>query len=132
MRTQAIFSKKSDDWSTPEKVYDALNQEFDFDFDPCPLQSTEKLGLLERWGRRVFCNPPYSNIENFLEKGLIEMENGNTDVIVYLLPSRTGTKWFHRLVKDKAEIRWIRGRLKFGGSKINAPFDSMIAIYRRK
>jgi hypothetical protein len=62
-----------------------------------------------------------------------KLRNGNTDVIVYLLPARTGTKWFHTYVLGMGgEIRWLRGRLKFGNSKTNAPFDSMIVIFRRE
>ena len=47
-----------------------------------------------------------------------------------LIPSRTDTKAFHELILPYAEIRFIKGRVKFGGSKDNAPFASMIVIYR--
>ena len=70
MNTQQIKlfqSKKTDDWQTPQWLYDELNDEFDFDFDPCPLNSTFD-GLLCDWGKRNFINPPYSNVKGFLKK----------------------------------------------------------------
>lgn len=130
MRTEAIFSAKSDHWSTPSHVYEDLNKEFLFDYDPCPLQSDDITSLLKEWRGAVFINPPYSNIYNFIEKGLIELKKGNATVCVYLLPSRTGTKWWHdHVIPYAKEVRFIRGRLKFGGSNTNAPFDSVIVIF---
>lgn len=84
-----LFSSKSDHWSTPREVYDALASEFRFDFDPCPLHSTD--GLTREWRGRVFCNPPYSDVKGFIAKGLRHLDRGDCEVLVYLLPSRTGT-----------------------------------------
>jgi hypothetical protein len=81
-------------------------------------------------GGRVFINPPYSNIRGFLQKGLEELKRGNVELLVYLIPARTDTKWFHEFVYGKAEIRFIKGRLKFGNSKNSAPFPSMLVIYK--
>lgn len=129
--SEVLKSHKSDDWSTPIAFYDSLDLEFSFDFDPCPLKSDSKIALFEDWIGRVFCNPPYSNIYNFIEKGLIEIKKGNSKLIVYLLPSRTGSKWFHELViKHNGEVRFIRGRLRFGNGKNSAPFDSIVVIFR--
>lgn len=124
MNTKGIFSKEHDHWSTPEDLRAKLYGEFDLNYDPCPLFcETDALGV--SWaGKRMFCNPPYSNIPAFLAK------RDEPDVAVYLLPSRTGTKWFHGVVLPHAkEIRFLRGRLKFGNSKTSAPFDSLIAIF---
>jgi DNA N-6-adenine-methyltransferase (Dam) len=120
----AIFSKRSDHWSTPVDCMQALYNEFNLNFDPCPLHS-EQDGLLVSWeGKRVFCNPPYSNISAFLTKAT------EAECAVFLLPSRTGTKWFHEIVLPQAkEIRFLRGRLKFSGSKNSAPFDSLVVIF---
>lgn len=129
MNTEVIFSKKSDDWSTPVDFYNKLNTEFNFDFDPCPLKSSED-GLQKDWIGNIFINPPYSNIKAFLEKGLEELKKGNAKILVYLVPARTDTRWFHDYVYNKAEIRFVKGRLKFGESKNSAPFPSMVVIFR--
>lgn len=126
--SRTLFSSASDHWSTPAETYDALNQEFGFTFDPCPLQS-EKDGLKEPWHGRVFCNPPYSAIDEFLKKGLYHLSAGDCELLVYLIPARTDTAWFHTYCM-KGEIRFLRGRLKFGGAKFSAPFPSMVVVFR--
>ena len=129
MVDKALFSKATDDWATPTELYNELNKEFNFTFDPCPLKANFD-GLKISWGKSVFVNPPYSNIKGFLAKAHEEIKN-NSDVIVFLVPSRTDTKWFHEYVYNKSELRFIKGRLKFGGAKNSAPFPSMICILRR-
>lgn len=127
-------SKKTDNWQTPKYLYDQLNDEFDFDFDPCPLNSTFD-GLQCDWGKRNFVNPPYSNIKAFLEKSKQEIEKGNADLCVFLVFSNTDTKWFHDYCYHKAELRFIKGRVKFlneDGQKLeNAMRPSMIVIFRK-
>ncbi len=125
---RVMFSAASDHWSTPAETYNALDAEFNFSFDPCPLGAAFD-GLAVKWGRRVFCNPPYSNIKGFCKKATEEL-NKKTELVVFLVPSRTDTAWFHDYILGRAEIRFIRGRLKFGGSKNSAPFPSMICILR--
>ena len=130
MLSRVVFSSQSDHWSTPALLYEALNREFLFTFDPCPLRSDAD-GLAVNWPGRVFINPPYSNIRAFIEKGLLELRK-NADLLVYLVPSRTDTRWMHDLVLPRAsEIRFIRGRLKFGESKNSAPFPSMLCVFKR-
>ena len=125
---RVLFSSASNHWSTPADVYTALHEEFKFTFDACPLYSID--GLTKQWRGSVFCNPPYSNIKGFLEKGYSEICNGRVTSLVYLLPSRTDTKWFHDYCIGN-EIRFLRGRLKFGGAVNNAPFPSMIVILKK-
>jgi hypothetical protein len=108
----------------------ALNDEFHFDFDPCPLDGTENglASLFVEWrGRRVFCNPPYGpGIDKWLERGL------EANLTVFLVPARTDTRWFHDIVLPKAkEIRFIRGRLKFGEATNSAPIPSMLVVFER-
>ena len=80
----------------------------------------------------MFCNPPYGRkIAAWVKKAYEESKKANT-LIVMLLPSRTDTRWFHDYVYGKAEIEFIKGRLRFGGSQNNAPFPSMVAIYRNR
>jgi len=124
MNVKGIFSKESVHWATPEDIRAKLYEEFKLDTDPNPLYSMDGLDV-EKWrGHRVFCNPPYNKITEFLEMRKV------AEVSVFLLPSRTGTKWFHEQVLPFAtEIRFLRGRLKFSGTKNSAPFDSLVVIY---
>ena len=126
-----LFSSKNPHWATPKGLFNELDLEYHFDFDPCPLGESENDGsapLFTSWkGRRVFCNPPYNKgITRFLERAR------EADVAVFLLPSRTDTKWFHDIVLPNAkEIRFIKGRLRFGDAKDAAPFPSLLAIFKR-
>lgn len=126
---RSLFSSASDRWATPAAVYDALNAEFRFNFDPCPLDG-EGDGLsplfCQGWrGARVFCNPPYGpKIGEWLKRGR------EAEIAVFLIPARTDTRWFHELVLPFArEVRFIKGRLRFGGQANPAPFPSMIVVF---
>jgi len=123
-----IPSSKNPNYSTPKAVYDALNKEFSFNYDPCPLNPTPFFdGLKEEWGSSTFVNPPYTGVTPWIEKALMESKRGK--IVVMLLRGDTSTKWFHDLVLPNAEIRFIRGRVKFKNHK-PAPFPSIIAIFR--
>jgi site-specific DNA-methyltransferase (adenine-specific) len=135
-----MFSSKTDMWSTPQDFYDMLNNEFNFDLDPCATKENAKCdkyftleddGLSQDWGgHNVFCNPPYGRaIKDWVKKAYNESKKDNT-LIVMLIPARTDTKYFHEYIYHNAEIRFIKGRLKFGESKNSAPFPSMVAIFR--
>ena len=138
---EIMFSSKSNDWSTPQDFFDELNAEFGFTLDPCADEFNHKCnkyftegddGLLQDWGGEiVFCNPPYGKaIKDWVRKAYIEGCKPNTTVVL-LIPARTDTAYFHDYIYHEAkEIRFIRGRLKFGNSKNAAPFPSMIVIYR--
>lgn len=128
MFNDALLSSRSDHWSTPPEFKAELYAEHSLNFDPCPLMSSED-GLKIKWTGRVFCNPPYSKISEFLKKGLFHLANGDCELLVYLIPARTDTAWFHDFCQ-KGEIRFIRGRLKFGGSENSAPFPSMVVVFR--
>jgi phage N-6-adenine-methyltransferase len=135
-----LFSSASDEWGTPQSFFDKLNDEFNFTLDPCATPDNAKCakfftkqddGLSRCWGGdRVFCNPPYSNICAWVAKAAYESERKS--MVVMLVPARTDTKWFHELVykKPRVEIRFIKGRLKFGDAKNSAPFPSMVVIFR--
>jgi len=114
-------SNKTDNWQTPKDLYKKLDKEFNFNFDPCPLNAKVD-GLKIDWKGNIFVNPPYSQIKTWLEKAHEELNKGNAENIVFLTFANTDTKWFHDLVLDKAEIRFIKGRLKFNDSKDSAPF----------
>ena len=140
MNKELMFSSKTDMWSTPQKFYDKLNDEFNFTLDPCATKDNAKCdnfftvdddGLKQDWsGNVVFCNPPYGRaIKNWVKKSYEESLKNNTTVVM-LIPSRTDTIYFHEFIYGKAEIRFIKGRLKFGDAKNSAPFPSIVVIYR--
>lgn len=126
---RVLFSSNSDHWETPAVVYEELNREFNFSFDPCPINSAVD-GLKSSWSGSVFCNPPYSKIPQFIKKGLWHLSAGEVVLLCYLLPARTDTAWFHDFCLKASEIRFLRGRLKFGDAINNAPFPSMVVVFR--
>ena len=123
-----------DNWATPKEVYDKLDAEFHFDFDPCPLFSKED-GLIIKWGKRNYVNPPYSRKlkEGFIRRAFEESKKGN--LCVMLLPVSTSTKIFHEIIYPNAEIRFWKGRINFlANGKQNDKYksgqmDSMIVIF---
>lgn len=138
MNNRVSFSRQTCHWATDSGVFNTLNTEFRFTLDVCAAPENAKCkdfftpeddGLLQNWSGVAWCNPPYGpGISKWIEKAFRESHNGVTSVL--LLPSRTDTRWFHSFVLGKAEIRFIKGRLKFGAAIYNAPFPSMIVIYR--
>lgn len=140
MNSKALFSSRTDEWSTPQNVFEELNKEFHFNLDPCATKDNAKCckfftkaqdGLKQNWqGHNVFCNPPYGReIKEWVRKAYEESLKPNTAVVM-LIPARTDTSYFHDYIYGKAEIRFIRGRLKFGNAKNSAPFPSMIVVYK--
>ena len=125
---RGLFSSLRTDWKTPKALYQALDAEFCFDYDPCP--TVPKInGLVGDWGNINFVNPPYGReIKKWIQKGYLEFLKGKT--VVFLLPSRTDTAWWHDFVMKATEIRFIRGRLKFDDQKNPAPFPSAIAVFK--
>lgn len=123
------FSSQRLDWQTPSAVYQKLDKEFEFNFDPCPPGHIYD-GLDIEWGESNFVNPPYGReIGKWLKKGYEESQKGK--LVVFLIPSRTDTRWWHDYVMQAKEIRFIQGRLKFKGATNNAPFPSCIAIFKK-
>ena len=130
-------SEPNDHWATPGWLYDKLNAEFNFDFDPCPLHATFD-GLAIDWGKSNFCNPPYNRVDKprFIRKAYEEWQKGKTCVL--LIPAAVSTKEFHDLILPHAEVRFLRGRVAFQGvntkgeavSTAKGKHDSMICIFR--
>lgn len=139
MNTELMFSSKTDLWETPQDLFDKLNNEFQFTLDVCATPENAKCdkfytkdqdGLKHPWKGTVWCNPPYGRgIGQWVRRALFASVSGST--VVMLLPARTDTKWFHDYIykRNNVEIRFIRGRLKFGGSKNSAPFPSMVVVF---
>jgi phage N-6-adenine-methyltransferase len=135
--------QNQDNWATPKDFYNKLDEEFHFDFDPCPLHSDFD-GLDPSfiwWGESIFINPPYSRKlkDRFVKRALEESKKGKTCVL--LIPVSTSTKLFHEVILPNAkEIRFIKGRLKFEGINTKGEFvsnkvgmhDSMIVIFKEE
>lgn len=136
----------SDHWATPWPVVHELEAEFGkFDLDVCCHADTAKAakfytpaenGLIQPWEGRRWLNPPYSKVSPWLERAISETDSGRASLVVALLPACTDTRWFHGLVKDRAEIRFIKGRVRFFGwqkTPITQPkTPSILAIYRHR
>jgi site-specific DNA-methyltransferase (adenine-specific) len=141
MKTEVMFSSKTDQWATPKSLFDELNKEFHFTLDPCADETNHKCekyftkeqdGLSQDWGGHVvFCNPPYGNKETgaWTKKCYEESQKPHTTVVL-LIPARTDRASFHEYIYGKAEIRFIKGRLRFGDGKERAPFPSMVCVWR--
>lgn len=126
----------NDNWATPKWLYDKLNEEFNFDFDPCPLLARFD-GLTTKWGKSNFVNPPYNRVDKpkFIKRAYEEWMKGNTCVL--LIPVSTSTKVFHEIILPHAEIRFLKGRVAFEGINTKGEFvntkkgkhDSMVVIF---
>lgn len=140
-RAQRIYHEsKRHDWETPWHVFDPYNDEFGFTLDVCAAVHTRKCarffspddnGLVQDWGREIcWMNPPYGDaLEAWMEKAYLSSLAGAT--VVALVPSRTGTRWWHAWVLGHAtEVRLRKGRITFVGAKDPAGFASVAVIYR--
>lgn len=136
MNKEVMFSSKKQDWGTPSALFDELNKEFNFTVDLCASPDNHKCkkyytaendGLKANLTNEiVFCNPPYKDSAKWIKKCA-----NSQATCVMLLPARTDTKAFHEYIYKKAEIRFLRGRIKFEGARYAAPFPSMIVIFRK-
>ena len=136
--TNVHFSSLTCEWATPQGIFDSLNSEFHFTLDPCATVENAKCpkfythgqdGLSQDWdGEIVFMNPPYGRqIVQWIQKAF-----ESNALVVCLLPSRTDTRWWHEYCMKAREIRFIQGRLRFGGATENAPFPSCVVIFDRE
>ena len=134
------FSSKSNEWTTPQDLYDALNEEYGFTLDPCATHESAKCekyytldedGLNQDWtGNTVFMNPPYGReIKHWIKKAWESSKKGKTTVVC-LIPARTDTKYWHDYCMKAHRIVFIKGRLKFGNQESGAPFPSAIVIFK--
>ena len=131
------FSSATDLWATPQVFFDGVAAEFPFKTDVCALPENSKCanyftpaqdGLSQTWSGVCWMNPPYGRaIGAWVKKAFESAQRGAT--VVCLLPSRTDTAWWHDYA-IKGEVRFLRGRIKFGGHKNSAPFPSALVIFR--
>lgn len=151
MNNALMFSKASDEWSTPQALYDALDAEFHFTADVAasaenrkhanywgldhPL-AEQRNALVFDWPAVCWLNPPYSKCREFIGKAFEQAQRGST--VVVLVPSRTDTRWWHTHVWDRdahaprpgVQVRFLKGRLIFGGAPTSAPFPSVVIVFR--
>lgn len=160
MNTDVLFSKASDEWETPQDLFDVLDAEFGFAVDVAATRENTKCAgyfgrdgleddaLTADWSRALWAvedgtrrrafwmNPPYSRCREFMARAALQACAGHT--VVCLVPSRTDTRWWHDHVWDAVNsepyhgvtVRFLKGRLKFGNSHNSAPFPSVIVIFR--
>lgn len=124
------FSRKiNDSVATPDYLYNLLNEEFDFDFDPCPLDG-EVDGLSIDWGKTTFVNPPYSSIGGWVEKGVSWAKGGEDRVVVFLIPYRGTTRYWRKWVFPYSqEIRFMTKQVVFKGYTKNFPIPLVVAVF---
>ncbi len=138
MIDRVLFSSASYEWETPQDLFDNLDELYHFEIDVCATSDNAKCekfftseddALTKDWVGVCWMNPPYGRkIGVWVEKALVSARcNGST--VVCLLPSRTDTAWWHDYAM-KGDVTFIRGRLKFGGSKNSAPFPSAIVVFK--
>lgn len=139
MNNNLMFSSKDQTWETPIEFFNKVNEEFKFDIDVCAVDETAKCsnyytpeidGLKQDWNGTCWMNPPYGReIGRWIEKAYIESTKGAT--VVCLIPARTDTKYWHDYIfKYAEEIRFIKGRLKFGNNANSAPFPSALVVFK--
>lgn len=135
-RMDVHYSSATDEWETPQDLFDLLDAEFKFDLDVCALDSSAKCeryftpqtnGLAQRWTGRCWMNPPYGDvIRDWVAKAYDEAGAGAT--VVCLVPARVDTGWWWDYCR-RGEVRFLRGRLRFGKAETGAPFPSAVVIF---
>lgn len=139
--TKGLLTSNTDLWETPKDFFYKMDKEFNFTLDVCAIPENAKCknyftpsmdGLIQEWVGSCWMNPPYGKeIGLWMKKAYESFLNKSVTSVVCLIPARTDTKWWHDYAM-KGEIRFIKGRLKFGDSKNPAPFPSAIVIFHHK
>lgn len=140
MMTKGMYTSSSEEWGTPQGLFNKLNKEFNFTLDICASKENAKCpkyytkeedALKQEWGGVIWMNPPYGRkIGNWVKKAKEAAQQGKATVVC-LLPARTDTAWWHDYAMKADEIRLIRGRLKFGDGKGSAPFPSAVVVFKK-
>ena len=139
--TNGLFSSRSDEWETPWNLFNQLDAEFHFNTDVCATSQTKKCahfyskeedGLKQTWKGTCWMNPPYGRVIKDWVKKAYTSTLYEADKVVCLLPARTDTAWWHDfIIPHAAEVRFLRGRVKFSNSKAGAPFPSAIVVFKK-
>lgn len=140
MMTKGMYTSNSEEWGTPQELFNRLNKEFNFTLDVCASEENAKCpkyytkeedALKKEWGGVIWMNPPYGRRIGIWVKKAKETARQGKATVVCLLPARTDTAWWHDYAMKANEIRLIRGRLKFGDGKGSAPFPSAIVVFKK-
>lgn len=137
-RNNGRYNGNGRHWETPPEIFNPLHAEFAFTLDPCCTAQTAKAetfyteeddGLRQPWGgHRVFMNPPYGReIYAWTRKA-----RDSGALVVGLLPAATDLAWWHEDVIGQAEVRYIRGRVRFltgGPYRASGFFASVVVIW---
>ena len=133
------FSSKTDLLYTPQDFFKKYDDVYKFETDVCATDDNAKCakyyteemdGLSQQWRGVCWMNPPYGRtIGKWMKKAYESSLSGTT--VVCLVPARTDTNWWHDYAM-KGDIEFIRGRLKFGGSKNSAPFPSAVVVFKQE
>lgn len=137
-RLAVHFSSATDEWATPADFFECVAAEFEFELDVCALPTSAKCeryfgpeddGLEQDWSGTCWMNPPYGNeIAAWVRKAYESAQAGAT--VVCLVPARTDTNWWHDYC-GKGEVRFIKGRLRFGEATASAPFPNALVVFGR-
>lgn len=123
-----MFFKKNDILSTPKEFYEKLDEEYHFDFDPCPINPQTNGLFIQDWGERNFINPPYSNIPEWIKKGLVEAKKGK--LCVFLIPARTNSVyWFQDVFPNASRIEFLSKKLCFGNYIKPLPVPLALVVF---
>lgn len=138
MQHKSAFSSQSVEWETPQEFFDKWNDVFEFDLDAAATPENAKApkfytveddGLAQPWEGAVWCNPPYGRqIGKWVEKAYSEAIKHGAAVVM-LIPAKTETRWWHDYVTKASEIHFVKGRIQFGDSGVNAPFPSAVVVF---
>lgn len=134
-----LLSSAKHDYGTPRDLFERYNRIYRFTLDACAQPHNAKCkryftpeqdALHQRWTGRVWCNPPYRNLADWVSHARLQVVNGDAAVVVMLLPARTDTRVFHQVILPHADIEFLPGRIKFDGATGPAPFPSMIVVFK--
>ncbi len=128
MRTGIIYSKGNDDWTTPKDIFERFMSEGYIDLFPYKAEFNQY--EIDYYNKKLFCNPPYSQMNYVADYIIRQIKNGND--ITMLVPARTDTKWFHKLLEYDPKITFIKGRLRFGDGNNVATFPSIYITFERR
>lgn len=140
---KVMYSSQKEEWETPNDLFQKLDEEFHFDTDVCALPENAKCphfytpevdGLVQDWKGKCWCNPPYGRkVGEWVKKASEEIRKG-ASLVVMLVAARTDTKWFHEYIYNNlnAEVRFLKGRLKFGGGKEFGSIPKYVSYFSEK
>jgi phage N-6-adenine-methyltransferase len=135
-----FISDETDEWATPPEFVRPLAEAIGgFDLDPASGAERSPVadetyteaddGLHTPWYGRTWVNPPYSEMEAWVERAIGQHNAGNTELIVMLCKGDSSTDWWQRAVVEADTIAMLDSRLEFGDAGNGAPFPSHVFVF---